>query len=212
MMAHYFTTPDGPENRSELEVEIRGRRVRVVTAAGVFSPGALDKGTAVLLDAVPDPLGAEFLDLGCGWGPVTLALGFSGRADGERDDARPRVTSVDVNERSLALTRDNAAAYSVTAEPYLPQEVPEDRRFDVIWSNPPIRIGKEALHELLLLWLPRLTPGGEAWLVVQKNLGADSLQTWLTRALPEATGEPWSVTRDSTSKGFRVLRVSRTSR
>ena len=57
-------------------------------------------------------------------------------------------------------------------------------RFNTIWSNPPIRIGKEALHELLLLWLPRLAPGGIAWLVVQKNLGSDSLQKWLGTVLP----------------------------
>lgn len=214
MTAHYFLTPETPEQRTQMHVELRGRPVSVVTSAGVFSPKALDKGTAVLLDSAPDPAGREFLDLGCGWGPITLALGLSGSnlAAEATDDEAPRVTAVDVNERSLALTRDNAAANGVRAETYLPEDVPAERRFDVIWSNPPIRVGKEALHQILLQWLPRLSPNGIAWLVVQKNLGADSLQKWLVTALTEATGQSWDVKRSATSKGFRVLAVSRKSR
>ncbi|KAA9393610.1 methyltransferase [Kocuria coralli] len=232
MTAHYFTTPEGPETRSELEIELRGRSVRVATSAGVFSPRALDKGTAVLLDAVPAPEGHEFLDLGCGWGPLTLAMGLaardrlasgSGSASADDDGADvplgipggeesgPRITAVDVNERSLALTRDNAVAVGLAVEALLPGEVPADRLFDTMWSNPPIRIGKEALHELLLHWLPRLSPAGAAWMVVQKNLGADSLQKWLLQALPERTGQEWTVERISSSRGFRVLKVSRRS-
>ena len=80
--------------------------------------------------------------------------------------------------------------------------MPDDVRFAAIWSNPPIRVGKEALHELLLRWLPRLADGGEAQLVVGKNLGADSLQRWLADALPV------TVERTASAKGFRVLRVS----
>lgn len=215
MTGHYFLTPETAEQRSELQVDLRGRTVSVVTSAGVFSPKALDKGTAVLLEAVPDPVGAELLDLGCGWGAITLALGFSAkdRSMGSGPEGgTARVTAVDVNERSLALTRDNAATHGVQAECCLPEQVPSERRFDVIWSNPPIRVGKEALHQILLQWLPRLTPDGVAWLVVQKNLGSDSLQKWLVTALTETTGEKWLVERHSTSKGFRVLRVSRTSR
>ncbi|WP_396350895.1 class I SAM-dependent methyltransferase [Kocuria palustris] len=200
--SHYFTTPQGQERRSRIGVELRGRRVSVETAGGVFSPKGLDKGTAVLLDEVPDPRGAELLDLGCGWGPIALAMAQVA------PDAR--VTAVDVNERSLGLTRDNAAGLGLTAvEALLPDDVPEQRRFDTIWSNPPIRIGKQALHELLLLWLPRLAPGGSARLVVQKNLGADTLQAWLDDALPRAAEGPWSVGRAATSKGFRILAVER---
>jgi 16S rRNA G1207 methylase RsmC len=113
---------------------------------------------------------------------------------------------VDVNERSLGLTRDNAAALGLTGvEALLPEQVPAERRFDTIWSNPPIRIGKQQLHELLLQWLPRLAEGGTAWLVVQKNLGADSLQKWLGTAL----GGGFRVSRHTTDKGFRVLLVER---
>ena len=86
--------------------------------------------------------------------------------------------------------------------------MPSDVEFDTIWSNPPIRIGKEELHRLLLTWLPRLAPGGNAWLVVQKNLGSDSLQRWLAGELDDS----FAVSRESTSKSFRILRVRRASR
>jgi 16S rRNA (guanine1207-N2)-methyltransferase len=119
-----------------------------------------------------------------------------------------RVYAVDVNERCITLTNENAAALglaNVTAS--TPDAVDPDLRFDTIWSNPPIRIGKDELHSLLKLWIPRLAPGGTAWLVVQKNLGADSLQRWLTAELDES----FTVSRESTSKSFRILKVRKAS-
>jgi 16S rRNA G1207 methylase RsmC len=88
-----------------------------------------------------------------------------------------------------------------------PDAVDPEVRFDTIWSNPPIRIGKDELHSLLKLWLPRLAPGGTAWLVVQKNLGSDSLQRWLAAELDNS----FSVSRESTSKSFRILKVRKAS-
>lgn len=211
MSTHYFLTPDTPEQRNSIRVRIHGRSLDVVTSSGVFSPKTLDKGTAVLLDHVPTPHGNEFLDLGCGWGPITLALGLAARERQINDATQDiRISAVDINERSLALTHDNAVAHGINAEVYMPEQVPSNRRFDTLWSNPPIRIGKEALHHMLLLWLPRLSPDGEAWMVVQKNLGSDSLQRWLAQALPNETGQRWSVDRVASSQGFRVLRIKRT--
>ena len=116
------------------------------------------------------------------------------------------VYAVDVNERSIELTRENARILNVdNVVAGKPESVPGALEFATIWSNPPIRVGKEALHEILLQWLPRLSPGGEAWLVVQKNLGSDSLQTWLGEQLSEG----WTVERASTAKSFRLLRVVR---
>ncbi|GAB3754509.1 methyltransferase [Zhihengliuella somnathii] len=197
---HYFSAqPATAEQRRTITVSLRGSEHQVETAGGIFSPGGLDKGTAVLLDAVPDPSATgNLLDLGCGWGPIALSMAFaSPGAD---------VYGVDVNERSLQLTRDNAARHGLTGvRAGQPETIDPTLRFDTIWSNPPIRIGKDALHELLLTWLPRLAPGGEAWLVVQKNLGADSLLPWLSREL----GDGFTCTRDSSAKGFRILRVVR---
>ena len=196
---HYFVSdPSLPEKRRRIGVELRGRHVDVVTAAGVFSPGDLDKGTAALLRTVPDPQGTDLLDIGCGWGPITIALAQAA--------PEARVTAVDVNQRSLQLTAENARSLGLTGvETALPQDVPEGRTFDTIWSNPPIRVGKDALHEILTTWLPRLNPGGTAWLVVQKNLGGDSLQRWLAQTLPA----DFRVARAATDKGFRIIAVHR---
>ncbi|WP_458116869.1 class I SAM-dependent methyltransferase [Arthrobacter sp. D2-10] len=196
---HYFSAaPSGPDRRRPLRVTLAGKERELVTSGGIFSPDGVDKGTAILLSEVPSPRGANLLDIGCGWGPIALTMAI------QAPDAN--VVAVDVNERSLELTQENARRLglgNLTAT--LPDDVDPDISFDTIWSNPPIRIGKEALHELLLQWLPRLAPGGTAWLVVQKNLGADSLQRWLGTELPAG----YDVDRAATAKSFRVLRVKR---
>ena len=202
MSEHYFTASPAVEAEERTHrFTIRGVEHAVVTASGVFSADRLDKGTQVLLDHVPDPpKTGTFLDLGCGWGPITLAL--AGAAPGAT------VLAVDVNERSLALTTRNAETAGLDnvrtspAEALLTELRESSRTVDLIWSNPPVRIGKEALHALLLDWLALLSDDGEAWLVVLKNLGADSLATWLKN-------QGWDVNRMASSKGFRVLRVRR---
>lgn len=202
---HYFTAQ--PASDGELRtvpVRLAGRDLQVVTAGGIFSPDGVDKGTRVLLEEVPAPPSeGTFLDLGCGWGPLALTLALEAPA--------ATVHAVDVNERALDLCRRNARALGCDGvQAGTPDAVPAAVSFDLIWSNPPIRVGKAVLHEMLTTWLPRLSPGGgsAAYLVVQKNLGADSLQAWLEQTLP-ALMEPVAVTREASSKGFRVLRVAR---
>lgn len=164
------------------------------TSSGVFAQDGLDKATAVFLQHSTPPSGGTILDLGCGWGPIACAIAAA---------ATPAtVWAVDTNERALDLTRTNAERLGVTVNAVLPDDVPADIVFDEIWSNPPIRIGKAALHELMLTWLPRLTPDGSARLVVAKNLGADSLQGWLN-------AQGWPTERLASLKGFRILRVTR---
>lgn len=197
---HYFSAqPSTPFKRKSITATLGGTERRLTTSGGIFSPDGVDKGTAVLLAGAPAPAATgTLLDIGCGWGPIALSMAM----------ASPEATvyAVDINERSIELTRQNAADLGLTnVVAGRPESVPADLRFDTIWSNPPIRIGKEALHELLLQWLPRLAPGGEAWLVVQKNLGSDSLQAWLAGQLPTA----WTVERATTAKTFRLLRVAR---
>ena len=198
-MTHYFSEdPGGPERRRTISVDLAGRVVELVTAGGVFAGDGLDRGTAVLLRESPMPTGRpRILDLGCGYGPIALAVAL--HCPGAKVDA------VDVNQRALELCRDNAAALGVAGRVRVlrPEEADPQTRYDEIWSNPPIRIGKAALHALLLDWLPRLRPTGVARLVVSKNLGADTLQRWLTE-------QGYATDRIATSKGFRVL-VSRAS-
>ena len=193
---HYFTAaPASADERRRLRVRLGGREVEVEVAPGIFSPGGLDKGTVVLLDEAPaPPPTGSFLDLGCGWGPVALALAL--RSPGAT------VWALDVNERALDLTRRNAEALGLDGVRATTADgIPDDLRFDLIWSNPPIRVGKAVLHELLRTWLPRLTPAGVAHLVVQRNLGSDSLQRWIGTELE------MPCTRLTSSKGFRVLEV-----
>lgn len=195
---HYFT--DSPAaadaERRQLHTHLAGRDVTVETAGGIFSSGGLDKATAILLDEVPDPPSSgDLLDLGCGWGPIALTLAM--RSPGAT------VWAVDVTERALDLTRRNARALGLdNVRAARPDEVPSSTPFAAIWSNPPIRIGKQQLHDLLLTWLPRLAPGGRAVMVVGKNLGADSLQRWLG-------AEGWPTERLASAKGFRVLESHR---
>ncbi|GAA4597340.1 16S rRNA G1207 methylase RsmC [Actinoplanes octamycinicus] len=196
---HYFSTdPDAPMRRGEIEFSVAGRDYRLAVASGVFSAGRLDPGTAVLLRKAELPgAGTEgaLLDLGCGYGPITCVLATE--APGAT------VHAIDVNSRARDLTTENAAALGLAARVRVspPDEVPADVTFTEIWSNPPTHVGKAELHALMDRWLPRLAPGGVAWLVINRNLGGDSLHTWLT-------GKGWQVERIASQKGFRVLRVT----
>jgi 16S rRNA (guanine1207-N2)-methyltransferase len=194
--SHYFSEqPAGTELRRTITARIWGHELTLTTAGGVFAADGLDRGTAVLLRASPIPQGSpRILDLGCGYGPIALAVAVH--------CPEALVDAIDVNERALALCRENAEALGVADRVRVlrPGEVEPDTRYDEIWSNPPIRIGKQALHELLLTWLPRLAPDGVARLVVGKNLGSDTLQRWLIE-------QGYACERAAASKGFRVLVV-----
>ncbi|MGN7964888.1 MULTISPECIES: class I SAM-dependent methyltransferase [Microbacterium] len=195
---HYFTAaPASPENLRTIRVTLAGRELELTTAGGVFSPDRLDAGTSVLLANMPPvPPGGNLLDLGSGWGPITLSMALAA--------PHAKVWAVDVNERALDLVRRNAAALGLTnVNASLPEDVPADVTFRTIRSNPPIRVGKNVLHDLLEKWIPRLDERSDAWLVVQRNLGADSLQRWIG-----STFHPgFTVYRTATSKGYRVLKV-----
>ncbi|MFE2658026.1 MULTISPECIES: class I SAM-dependent methyltransferase [unclassified Brevibacterium] len=203
MAEHYFTqSPTSDAKRREITLDLAGRTVTVETMSGTFSPTRLDPGTAVLLKHLPAPAPGDLLDLGAGWGPIALHSALQA-ADAEVD---VRIWALDVNSRSLASTAGNAARLGLeTIRPVTADEIPADLEFSTIRSNPPIRIGKEALHELLETWLPRLAPGGRADLVVSKNLGADSLLGWISTML----GEGFTAERTASAKGFRILTIHR---
>lgn len=181
--------------------------LRLTTDRGVFSNERVDAGTRLLLQEAPFPdasMGAV-CDVGCGYGPIAVALA--------RRSPGTAVWAVDVNQRAVALAERNAidndcAVHAVVVDEAgraldgAPTDVADlaDVRFDAIWSNPPIRIGKTALHTLLTTWLDRLTPSGRAWLVVQRHLGADSLQKWLVE-------QGWETDRLCSRAGYRILEV-----
>ncbi|MGN0064976.1 MAG: class I SAM-dependent methyltransferase [Nocardioides sp.] len=194
---HYFSAdPTVAFKRESFTAEVWGHELALTSGSGVYSKGHLDIGTSVLFRETEPPTQGNFLDLGCGYGVIGLGIATA--------VPLASVIAVDVNARAVLLANENAAALGLDNRfvACQPEQVPTDLVFDEIWSNPPIRIGKEALHELLLQWLPRLAPGGRAVLVVGKNLGADSLQRWLGE-------QGWPTTRIGSAKGFRVLEVRR---
>lgn len=195
---HYFSSsPESEANLRKFHARLVGQVYELTTAGGIFSPERIDAGTEVLLSHIPaPPPGGHLLDLGTGWGPIALSLAIH--------SPRATVWAVDVNERALDLVRRNAQALGLSnVNAVLPDDVPDDVRFMTIWSNPPIRVGKNELHGLLERWLPRLEPGTDGWLVVQRNLGSDSLHRWLQATFPDE----FTFTRAATSKGYRVLRA-----
>jgi 16S rRNA (guanine1207-N2)-methyltransferase len=196
-MSHYFSEQQQATSAErEVVVDAVDPPLVLRTDRGVFSHGRLDSGTELLLRRAPDPpVAGVFLDLGCGAGAIALTLA--------RRSPAARVVAIDVNERARQLCAANAARNHLgNVDVAAPDGVDPTQRFDLIWSNPPIRIGKEALHELLATWLHRLQPTATAILVVHKHLGADSLQRWFT-------DQGWPTGRLASAKGYRLLRVRR---
>ena len=194
-MSHYFHSPQGDFRPRDVSMRFWETDWTFATADGVFSADGLDLGTSVLLREATPPVGAtRLLDLGCGYGVLAVALAVACPA--------AQIDAVDVNERALALCQLNAERHQVADRVQVmpPEAADPTVQYQEIWSNPPIRIGKAALHELLLTWLPRLTPDGVARLVVGRNLGADSLQKWLI-------SQGYACRRVASAKGFRVLEV-----
>ena len=202
MSTQYFAErPESAHRPGSVHVVLPDVHLELATDAGVFSPTRLDPGTRLLLDTAPPPPAAgNLLDLGCGYGPVACVL--AKRSPGAT------VWAVDVNERALELCARNARAAGLeNVRCVTPGDASLPPRFAAIWSNPPVRIGKDALHALLGQWLARLAPGrpaasgGSAYLVVGRNLGADSLHRWLA-------GQGWPVTRLAARSGYRLLQIT----
>jgi 16S rRNA (guanine1207-N2)-methyltransferase len=191
---HYFTTdPKVPSRPQTIRISLPDRTFELDTDRGVFAHGHIDFGTDLLLRTIPPPPPGNLIDVGCGYGAIAITLAL------RQPDAR--VWAVDVNRRALALCARNAeragASNVMVGEP---DAVPEDLRFAGVYSNPPVRLGKSGLHDLLLHWIARLEPGRTASLVVQRHLGADSLAAWLASL-------GYAVERVRSRGGYRVLEV-----
>lgn len=193
---HYFSEKQSTAfTPRKVEIDLQGKTVLVSTAAGVFSPDGIDRGTRVLLRSLDKAPDGNLLDIGSGWGAISL--------DAAMGNPAARVWAVEVNERSRQLTELNVKDLGLTnITVTTPDDVPTDITFQEIRSNPPIRVGKEVLHEILLRWLPRLAPAGIAYLVVAKNLGANSLAKWIQTTWPD-----FEVSLHAREKGFHVLKV-----
>ena len=195
---HYFSSnPAAPKKTVSLAIDVGGTEVRLDAASGTFSSSRLDSGTAVLLKQSHHfPKDGNVLDIGCGWGPVGISIA--------KLSPSAKVFGIDVNQRSIDQSNSNATLNGLKNFVALkPQDLDKELRFSAIWSNPPIRVGKQVLHELMDLYIPRLEPGGSAYLVVAKSLGADSFQRWLTERFPTC-----DVSRIANDKGYRVISLT----
>jgi len=191
--AHYFTAqPEVQSSPQTIQVVLPDFELTLETDRGVFAAGKLDPGTRQLLQvAPPPPPRGNLLDLGTGYGPIAITLA--------RRSPDAVVWAVDVNQRALDLVRRNVDRAGVTnVSPAQPDDVPPEVTFSAIYSNPPVRVGKVALHEMLGRWLGRLEPDGRCFLVVHKNLGSDSLARWLDE-------RGFATHRLASRKGYRIL-------
>lgn len=190
--SHYFTDdPSVPSKVRQIPLHLPDLSLDLDVDRGVFSASKIDPGTRVLLVEAAQPGPAKtILDLGCGYGPIACAVA--------KRSPEAEVWAVDVNERARDLCARNAERLGFNIKVRSPEDVPDDIRFDLIVSNPSIRIGKKNLHAMLTLWLDRLSPEGHAELVVQKHLGSDSLHRWLDE-------QGWATTRLTSRNSYRVL-------
>ncbi len=193
---YFDEDPDTPSDPIVVDVTLPDTAFVLETDRGVFSRGHLDTATSMLLRAdLPLAATGNLLDLGCGAGPIALTMA--------RRSPAATVWALDVNRRARELCESNAQRNAITNIVVAhPDEIDATMTFATMWSNPPIRIGKPALHTLLDTWLGRLDADGFAALVVQKHLGADSLQRWLVDLGYECD-------RVGSKAGFRLLTVRR---
>ena len=174
MNDHYYTrTPQSASRPAECSFTYRGIDLVFETDAGVFSRGEVDTGTRLLLEALPEEMHGEILDLGCGWGVIGISIA--------RKWPGTQVTMADVNTRALDLSRKNAErnrAEVICAESD-GMEALADRNFDAVVTNPPIRAGKQVIYKMFADAAQRLKPDGALYLVIRKQQGAESCIRYL---------------------------------
>ncbi|MDK8184160.1 class I SAM-dependent methyltransferase [Paenibacillus sp. UMB4589-SE434] len=199
-MAHYYSkSQEVSHDRKQLQFTLRGYQLRFMSDAGVFSKDSIDYGSRVLIEQLDIAPNAKVLDVGCGYGPIGLTaakLAFEGH-----------VVMVDVNDRALALARENAAANGITNITIQSSDGLAElggSRFDVIITNPPIRAGKEVVHRIFEESYEHLNDGGCLWIVIQKKQGAPSAEAKLQLLFGE--GQVKEVIKD---KGYRVFRATK---
>lgn len=174
MSDHYYTKiPASHSNPSKTEINLFGDVLSFESDHGVFSKGSLDKGTEILLKSLP-PLSGSLLDLGCGWGPIGIIL--------SKKHPALQVTMVDVNERAVMLSTQNARSNYVSVAVMQSDGfsvLDKNMLFDTIITNPPIRAGKKVIYQWFNQSRDYLLEGGKLYLVIRKQQGAPSALTYL---------------------------------
>ncbi|MBQ6513568.1 MAG: class I SAM-dependent methyltransferase [Clostridia bacterium] len=174
MNDHYYTRVPQSESRPVGCVySYRGLDLSFQTDAGVFSKGEVDTGTRLLLEALPEKMDGDILDLGCGWGVIGISIA--------KNWPETRVTMADVNTRALDLSRENAKRNraEVTCVESDGMAALEGQTFDAVVTNPPIRAGKQVIYKMFADAAKSLKLGGALYLVIRKQQGAESCMKYL---------------------------------
>ncbi|MCI8445424.1 MAG: class I SAM-dependent methyltransferase [Bacilli bacterium] len=193
-MGHYFINDETlRSNIKETHIHIRNQEYTFYTDHGVFAKKGLDLGTHILLNTVlGESLHGDILDLGCGYGPIGISI--------KKEKADTNVDMVDINNRSLNLASKNASANGVAVSIFESDGYTNiTKKYDYIISNPPIRVGKKILYELLFGAKEHLKPGGELWIVIHKDHGAKSTLKNLA--------DEYQVEIKNKEKGFFIIRA-----
>ncbi|GLX71078.1 class I SAM-dependent methyltransferase [Paenibacillus glycanilyticus] len=200
MSDHYYSQKPGVKHDRQVhEAKLRGFSLKFMTDAGVFSKSGVDYGSRVLLDALVLAPSAEVLDVGCGYGPIGLTAA--------KLAPEGHVTMIDINERAVELSRENAKLNGITNVTVTQSDIYESvkaNRYDVILTNPPIRAGKQVVHTIFEEGYNLLNPGGKMWVVIQKKQGAPSAEA----KLESLFGDVEEVTKD---KGYRIFLATKSS-
>jgi 16S rRNA (guanine1207-N2)-methyltransferase len=197
MNDHYYTrTPQSASRPAECSFSYRGIDLVFTTDAGVFSRGEVDTGTRLLLEALPEEMQGDILDLGCGWGIIGISIA--------RKWPGSRVVMADVNTRALDLSRENAKRNraEVVCVESDGMGALMDRSFDAVVTNPPIRAGKQVIYKMFADAATRLKDGGALYLVIRKQQGAESCIKYLETIYGK-------VEKLDKSGGFWVLKASK---
>jgi 16S rRNA (guanine1207-N2)-methyltransferase len=197
MNSHYYTKkPTVAHDRNDIEQTLRGNKMVFTTDSGVFGKKSVDFGTRLLIESLSNDVGSRVLDVGCGYGPIGLTVA--------KCFPDSFVLMIDINERAVALTKENAQRNAVSnfqaVQSDLFESVPGDQTFHTVITNPPIRAGKAVVHAIFEGAYERLEKGGSLWVVIQKKQGAPS-------ALEKLESMFVDVQEVDKEKGFRIFRA-----
>ncbi len=168
-MEHYFINNNDLKSEiKEFKVKFNNQEFTFKTDNGVFSKGELDYGTYLLISNIlKEDLSGYGLDLGCGYGAIGIIV--SKLKDVKMD-------MIDINKRAIHLTNMNIKSNkALNSKTFINDGlVGLDKKYDFIISNPPIRVGKVKLYELLEACLNHLKKDGTLYIVIRKEQGAKS--------------------------------------
>ena len=195
MTQHYYSeNPNIAHDEKQVIYEVMGNEFRCITDAGVFSRDGLDMGTRIMLEAMPEMHG-RVLDLGCGWGPVGLAVG--------KKYPKTEIVMTDINLRAVETAEKNLKANGVKNAKAIQGDGYEnvEGKFDFILLNPPIRTGKDVIYGMFSGARKYLSESGALYIVIRKQQGAESAEKYLNTIYND-------VERIAREKGYWVLRCA----